>query len=87
MVAYTSLAAGSRAVILIFLRLVPPWFASYAACRCDPSGIIGNQLFVAGGYQLRTLQVYDIAGRTFVTGIPAYGTLGVVLDGKPSALP
>ena len=57
------------------------------AATMAASGIIGNQLFVAGGYQLRTLQVYDIATRTWTlrAQLPedrAYGTLGVVLDGK-----
>ena len=57
------------------------------AAAMAASGIIGNQLFVAGGYQLRTLQVYDIATRTWSlrAQLPeerAYGTLGVVLDGK-----
>ena len=57
------------------------------AAAMAASGIIGNQLFVAGGYQLRTLQVYDIATRTWTlrAQLPddrAYGTLGVVLDGK-----
>ena len=57
------------------------------AAAMAASGIIGNQLFVAGGYQLRTLQVYDIATRTWTlrAQLPearAYGTHGVVLDGK-----
>ena len=57
------------------------------AATMAASGIIGNQLFVAGGYQLRTLQVYDIATRTWslraqLPEARAYGTHGVVLDGK-----
>ena len=57
------------------------------AAAMAASGIIGNQLFVAGGYQLRTLQVYDIATRTWTlrAQLPearAYGTHGVFLDGK-----
>jgi hypothetical protein len=55
------------------------------------SGIIGNELFVAGGYgvddlALSTLQIYDISARTWRLGasLPQAqrGACGVVVDGK-----
>ena len=55
------------------------------------SGVIGNELFIAGGFnflegKLKTLQIYDIAGRTWRLGAPLPEYLevpfGVVLDGK-----
>ena len=56
------------------------------------SGVIGNELFIAGGYdpqqpgRLRTLQIYDIATRTWRVGAPPPRTpgitIGVVADGK-----
>ena len=62
------------------------------ACRMAASGVIGNELFIAGGYdpqqpgRLRTLQIYDIATRTWRVGAPPPRTpgitIGVVADGK-----
>ena len=62
------------------------------ACRMAASGVIGNELFIAGGYdpqqpgRLRTLQIYDIATRTWRVGAPPPENPGiangVVADGK-----
>ena len=63
------------------------------ACALATSGVIGNQLFIAGGYSspgnmLPTLQIYDIATRTWRLGHRPPGInlpppwLGVVVDGK-----
>ena len=59
-----------------------------SCCRAA-SGVIGNQLYVAGGYDsgdLRTLQIYDIATRTWRLGAPIPKTCarspGIVFDGK-----
>ena len=66
------------------------------ACRMAASGVIGNELFIAGGdnvsSQLRVVQIYDIATRTWRVGAPPQGwsnpgsgarkTKGVVVDGK-----
>ena len=55
------------------------------------SGVIGNELFVAGGRDdgnnISTLQIYDITARTWRLGAPLpralYGAWGVVVgDGK-----
>ena len=63
-------------------------------CMAAASGIIGNELFIVGGFNksqpsegyLRTLQIYDIAARTWRVGTPlpeAHNLVfGVVLDGK-----
>ena len=62
------------------------------ACMMAASGVIGNELFIAGGYdpqqpgRLRTLQIYDIATRTWRVGAPPPENpglaIGVVADGK-----
>ena len=61
------------------------------ACLQAASGVIGNQLFIAGGYSesersLRTLQIYDIATRTWRVGAPlpksCLGSSCGVVDGK-----
>ena len=61
------------------------------ACTWAASGVIGNQLFIAGGYSesersLRTLQIYDIATRTWRVGAPlpksCLGSNCGVVDGK-----
>ena len=55
------------------------------AAAMAASGIIGNQLLSPEAYQVTTLQVYDIAtgrGPRAQSRSRAYGTLGVVLDGK-----
>ena len=61
------------------------------ACMMAASGVIGNELFIAGGSynlqdQLRTLQIYDIATRTWRVGAPPPENpglaIGVVADGK-----
>ena len=61
------------------------------ACLQAASGVIGNQLFIAGGYSesersLRTLQIYDIATRTWRVGAPlpksCLGSNCGVVDGK-----
>ena len=56
------------------------------------SGVIGNQLFVAGGrnddadYNLSTLQIFDFTTRTWRLGAPMPAAkqeaIGVVVDGK-----
>ena len=63
-------------------------------CMAATSGIIGNELFIAGGFDkshpsegyLRTLQIYDIAAKTWRVGAPlpeAHNVVFcVVLDGK-----
>ena len=61
------------------------------SCMCQASGVIGNQLFIAGGcgsgatYAHR-LQIYDTAARTWRLGAPLpvsfSSTTAVVLDGK-----
>ena len=63
-------------------------------CRMAASGVIGNELFIAGGYDmqqghlrmLQILQVYDIATRTWRVGAPPPENPGiangVVADGK-----
>ena len=59
-----------------------------SCCRAA-SGVIGNQLFIVGGYEsgdLRTLQIYDIATRTWRLGAPIPKTCarspGIIFDGK-----
>ena len=64
------------------------------ACTRAALGVIGNELFIAGGFNksqlsegyLRTLQIYDIAARTWRVGAPLpeanTNVFGVVLDGK-----
>ncbi len=60
------------------------------ACMGAASGVIGNELFIVGGFNsqgdLRTLQIYDIATRTWRVGAPLPeirgGGSGVVVDGK-----
>ena len=64
------------------------------ACTRAALGVIGNELFIAGGYDmqqghlrmLQILQVYDIATRTWRVGAPPPRTpgitIGVVADGK-----
>ena len=68
------------------------------ACSLAASGIIGNELFVAGGRvwhtvngtghseDLSTLQIYDITTRTWRLGAPLprrrCGACGIVVDGK-----
>ena len=60
------------------------------ACMGAASGVIGNELFIVGGFNtqglLRTLQIYDIATRTWRVGAPLPeirgGASGVVVDGK-----
>ena len=60
------------------------------ACVWAGSGVIGNELFIAGGLisTLTTLQIYDIATRTWRVGAPlprtnpVGETTGVVVDGK-----
>ena len=62
------------------------------ACRGAASGVIGNELFIAGGYAednegvRSTLQIYDIAGGSWRLGAalpePRTGAIGVVADGK-----
>ena len=71
------------------------------ACVWAASGVIGNELFIAGGFNfshgdLATLQIYDIAARTWrLEALPTHeltrsGTSqlhGVVLDGKLFVVP
>jgi hypothetical protein len=65
------------------------------ACVWAASGVIGNELFIAGGMNVsesNTLQIYDIATRTWRVGAPfpvvqtpgsgAKKPKGVVVDGK-----
>ena len=64
------------------------------ACTRAALGVIGNELFIAGGYDmqqghlrtLQILQVYDIATRTWRVGAPPPENpgiaSGVVADGK-----
>ena len=62
------------------------------ACTWAASGVIGNQLFIAGGDDATeqgspTLQIYDIASRTWRMGasLPdsrASYSMGYVVDGK-----
>ena len=63
------------------------------ACVWAASGVIGNELFIAGGTglsELNTLQIYDIAARTWRLGAPlpvvqitgSKKPRGVVVDGK-----
>ena len=62
------------------------------ACVWAASGVIGSELFIADGEGLTTLQIYDIATRTWRAGAPPQGwsnpgsgarkTKGVVVDGK-----
>jgi len=61
------------------------------ACASAASGVIGNQLFIAGGYygdiDLSTLQIYDFITRTWRLGAPLprtdWGSCGIVVgDGK-----
>ena len=62
------------------------------ACVRAASGVIGSELFIADGEGLTTLQIYDIATRTWRVGAPPQGwsnpgsgarkTKGVVVDGK-----
>ena len=70
-------------------------------CCYGASGVIGNELFIAGGFNfsrgdLATLQIYDIAARTWRLGSPLPDELtrsgtsqlhGVVLDGKLFVVP
>ena len=61
------------------------------ACSLAASGVIGNELFVAGGrgvsYEdLSTLQIYDFTTKTWRLGAPLpyrrCGARGIVVDGK-----
>ena len=62
------------------------------ACANAASGVIGNELFIAGGIgsgdeYLSTLQIYDFTARTWRLGAPLphtlYGGYGIVVgDGK-----
>ena len=60
------------------------------ACMLAASGVIGNQLFIAGGHawdnELSTLQIYDFTSRTWRLGAPLpeakSGLCGVVCDAK-----
>jgi len=63
------------------------------ACEGAASGVIGNELFIAGGYHdpddsgnPATLQIYDIPSRRWRLGAalpePRMWTIGVVADGK-----
>ena len=63
------------------------------ACVWAASGVIGNELFIAGGTglsELNTLQIYDIAARTWRLGAPlpvvqitgSKKPRGVDVDGK-----
>ena len=65
------------------------------ACAWATSGVIGNELFVAGGRDdgnnISTLQIYDITARTWRLGTPLphalSGAYGVVVDGKLHLVP
>ena len=60
------------------------------ACAMAASGVIGNELFVAGGDDgngnLSTLQIYDLTTKLWRLGAPLphalRGACGVVVDGK-----
>ena len=63
------------------------------ACANAASGVIGNELFIAGGRGVNhehqsTLQIYDFTTRTWRLGAPLpqgrvqFGGYGVVVDGK-----
>ena len=63
------------------------------ACTLAASGVIGNELFIAGGnggdaFDLTTLQIYDFTARTWRLGAPLpndqqHGACGIVVgDGK-----
>ncbi len=61
------------------------------ACANAASGVIGNELFIAGGLgvgneYLSTLQIYDFTARTWRLGVPlpqaTHSGCGVVTDGK-----
>ena len=60
------------------------------ACAWATSGVIGNELFVAGGRydgnNLSTLQIYDMTARTWRLGAPLphalSGAYGIVVHGK-----
>ena len=62
------------------------------ACAMAASGVIGNELFIAGGrgadhqHYLSTLQIYDFTARTWRLGAPLplalRGACGVVVDRK-----
>ena len=56
------------------------------ACVRAASGVIGSELFIADGEGLTTLQIYDIATRTWRVGAPPPENpglaIGVVADGK-----
>ena len=56
------------------------------ACVRAASGVIGSELFIADGEGLTTLQIYDIATRTWRVGAPPPENpgiaSGVVADGK-----
>ena len=65
------------------------------ACALATSGVIGNQLLIAGGWHesggaLATLQIYDIATRTWRVGAalpkPTMAARGLVVDGKLALL-
>jgi len=66
------------------------------ACARAASGVIGNELFIAGGRydgnNLSTLQIYDITARTWRLGAPLpnaqHGAYGIVVgDGKLYLVP
>ena len=63
------------------------------ACANAASGVIGNEVFIAGGRGVNhehqsTLQIYDFTTRTWRLGAPLpqgrvqFGGYGVVVDGK-----
>ena len=66
------------------------------ACAWATSGVIGNELFVAGGRcdgnNISTLQIYDITARTWRLGAPlphplVGGAYGIVVDGQLYLVP